>query len=444
MLWILLSCSPSETGRVHEAHGVVLDEQGRQLVLRGVNARVDGLFDVSFDDGRTALETIPPFTGEDCALISRKLGMNLLRLPVNWSGIEPERDQIDEDYVEAIFELVDACHEVGVYTIVDLHQDAYGKDIGEDGAPLWAIEPPPEELLEGPLEDLEERRTSEQVLAAFASLYDNTEGLRDEYAELGTVLGPHFAEHPGAIALELQNEPVPMGNNEGLDALHRALTASLRAEDADVMVLFEPDSLRNLVDFVQVDLPFEHDNAVYAPHLYTGIFQGEPGSRSELEDSFEAMLEEADQHGAPLLIGEWGADPSTEEGLAWIDEALEVMDQGSASWAYWVYEEYGQGQWGLYETQDDARVEMREHVSERLARPFPMAIDGRIEGHSWDGEELRVELKNAGSGYHLVSAPSLLWSTVTATCDGVPVDVISGLGRAKMKCRGSELVVSGS
>jgi endoglycosylceramidase len=449
MWWMLLSCTSSEPGRVHEDHGCLFDEQGRQLLLRGVNARVDGIFDVSFDDGRTALETLPPFGAEDCRYMSRDLGMNVLRLPVNWSGIEPDNDAFDEAYIEAVFELVDACHEEGVYTVVDLHQDAYGKDIGEDGAPLWAIVPPPEELLEGPLEDLAERRTSEQVLAAFASLYDDAEGLRGEYAQLGTVLGPHFADHPGAIALELHNEPVPMTNREGLDALHRAITGALRAEDAEVMVLFEPDSLRNLLDYVPVDYPFAHDNAVYAPHLYTGIFQGEPGSRSELEDSFAAMNEEAAEHEAALFVGEWGADPGTDEGMTWIAEALDVMDGGStdnppASWTFWVYEEYSQDQWGLYDTLNEQRTGVRDELVQRLARPFPMAVDGRVEAMDWDGEELTVRLRNPGAGLHLISAPQALWSSVYATCDGAPVDVIGGRGRAEMRCRGSELVVSGS
>ena len=40
----------------------MVDRSGRQVVLRGVNARVQGLFDVTFDDGRIALQPIPAFT----------------------------------------------------------------------------------------------------------------------------------------------------------------------------------------------------------------------------------------------------------------------------------------------------------------------------------------------------------------------------------------------
>ena len=45
-----------------------------------------------------------------------------------------------------------------------MHQDAYSKEIGEDGAPLWAIVPPPPMLLQGPSDD--SRRLTEPVLTA--------------------------------------------------------------------------------------------------------------------------------------------------------------------------------------------------------------------------------------------------------------------------------------
>jgi endoglycosylceramidase len=66
------------------------DEQGRVALLRGVNGRVQGVFDVTFSDGRVELEPIPELLASDC-LRMRQLGFDLLRLPINWSGIEPTR-----------------------------------------------------------------------------------------------------------------------------------------------------------------------------------------------------------------------------------------------------------------------------------------------------------------------------------------------------------------
>ena len=304
----------------------MVDRSGRQVVLRGVNARVQGLFDVTFDDGRIALQPIPEFTGEDCRFLSEQLGMNLLRLRVNWSGIEPQRDTWDEDYFAQIFQLVDDCYQHDVYTLVDLHQDAYSKEIGEDGAPLWAIIPEPEELLEGPLDDLEQRRTSPQVLAAFQSLYANTDGVAEEYAEMAAELASRFKGHPGAIGLELHNEPVSPVDIDALDDFHRLVAGAIREAAPELHMAFEPDSLRNFTDVASIEEVFPFDNATYAPHLYTDVF--EDGWIDQDEDkvaaSLVAMFEEAEEHQSALLVGEWGNDIRTEHGRRYVELALEL------------------------------------------------------------------------------------------------------------------------
>ena len=45
--------------------GRLVDSRGREVTLRGVNARVNGVFDVTFDDGRLPLEDVPTFDAGD-------------------------------------------------------------------------------------------------------------------------------------------------------------------------------------------------------------------------------------------------------------------------------------------------------------------------------------------------------------------------------------------
>ena len=167
------------------------DADGRVVLLRGVNARVDGVFDVTFDDGRQALEPIPALDDGDCTRM-RQLGLDLLRLPINWSGIEPTRGIYDEAYLDRVDAAVQCAARAGLVVLIDLHQDAYSKEIGEDGAPLWAIQPPPTMLLGGPLTDLGDRRLSTQVQAAFATFFTigDPSGLQSDYdAMLAHVAG---------------------------------------------------------------------------------------------------------------------------------------------------------------------------------------------------------------------------------------------------------------
>lgn len=456
---LLLACAhpPDDSGPVVAlprvqpyADGATLrDAEGRTLVLHGMNARVDGLFDVTFDDGRTALEPIPPFGEDDCAFLADELGLNLLRLPVNWSGMEPEDDAWDDAYFERIASVVDACHAHGVYTLLDLHQDAYSKEIGEDGAPLWAIVPAPDELLEGPLDNLEQRRISAAVLAAFHSLYTNESGLWTAYGDMAAELAGRFTESPGVVGIELHNEPVTLGDVGALDDFHAAIAADVRERAPDMALYFEPDAFRNTLDVMAVGDVFPFPNAVYSPHIYTDVFEDGWVDEDEqaVRDSVNAARAEADEHGTPLFVGEFGNDPATDVGQHYTTTCLDAFDAVGASWAYWVYEEWSQGRWGLYDADpddDEARGALRAPIADILDRPYPAAVAGTLVGFSWDGATLVVNLEPGSTGTHVIAAPQRVWpSTVRATCDGAAVEVTRAGGRASFACAGAVVEVTG-
>ena len=443
------------TDPVKAENGRLFDAEGREIVLRGFKARVEGLFDVTFNDGRTALQPIPSFTGADCQVLAEELGQNLLRLPVNWSGIEPQKGVYNEAYLGQVVELIQACWEHGVYTLVDLHQDAYSKEIGEDGAPLWAIIPEPPELLEGPLteEELARRRTSPEVLAAFESFFDNVDGLQDAYGAMAAHLAERIMDEPGVMGLELMNEPVILkdlipGEPGLLDAFHQRVSEAIRAVAPELTLVFEPNSLRNFTDAWAVSTPFPFDDAVYSPHVYTDVFTDGWAGRDieKLHGSVIAAKEEANVHGTPLLVGEYGNTPTTETGQLWLKEVLDKMDEVGASAAVWLYEEQSQGSWGLYDMIDGERGAMRDPFARLISRPYPQAIDGHILGFQFNMETrtLTVKFENAGEGEHILAAPDRLYPEgVSVTCDDVPVEIAGDKpGRVFVRCEGKKLVMT--
>ncbi len=229
--------------------GALVDDEGRQVWLHGVNARVQGLFDVTFDDGRVPLEPIPDFGAADATNI-RSLGLNAIRLPINWSGLEPtETGGFSAPYLERIAQIVGLARDAGLFVMLDLHQDAYSKEIGEDGAPYWAISPAPPERLQGPLNDLEARRLSKPVKDAFETFFGpSAEGirLRARFAKAAARVASRFATEPAVVGLELFNEP--LGTDEQLAAFHAEVLAEVRLAAPKKLVFFEPSALRNLTD----------------------------------------------------------------------------------------------------------------------------------------------------------------------------------------------------
>jgi endoglycosylceramidase len=445
----------SSGGRLH-------DGSGREVLLHGLNARVNGVFDVTFDDGRVALEAIPDFGADDCQLMAEELGLNFLRLPINWSAIEPTPGVYDEAYLGTVATVVDACQAHGVYTLVDLHQDAYSKEIGEDGAPLWAIVPPPPMLLQGPLTDLGDRRTSRPVLEAFDSLFndaalDDGRTLQQAYAAMAAHVAARFADHPAVVGLELMNEPVLLTSFDRLDTFHARVAAPVRAAAPSLPIFFEPNSLRNLSDNAPVTTPFPDHNAVYAPHIYTKVFvDGWQSMDPQLiATSLTRARAEADRHGAALVVGEMGHDPKTDIGRLWIADTLGLVDGVLASWALWLYEERSQGSWGLYDTAaDGTRGALRAPLADLLARPYPERLAGQLMSLAYDPNTrvLTVGLQAApapdggaaAAGLaHVLALPARAYpGGARVLCDGTEVTTqVPRPGRLAFACAGAEIRV---
>jgi endoglycosylceramidase len=415
-------CAPEAPPPALRADGrKLVDERGREVLIHGINARVEGVFDVTFDDGRLPLEEIPPFTVDDLRFLRDELGINALRLPINWSGLEPvESGTFDDAYLARVDGVLDLCDELQVWCLVDLHQDAYSKEIGEDGAPLWAIVPPPTELLGGPLTNLEERRLSEQVFAAFDTFFSGRAGVQDAYLSMLARLTERLKGRPRVMGIEVFNEPV--GDDVPILAFAQRAIEVIHDVDPDRLVVWEPNALRNLQDTTRTDGGLKQDNDAYAPHLYPEVFSGrrdlwESRDPTRLVLTCDNARQESDEHDAPLVVTEFGNAPQFDHGLAWIDRMQDEMDRVRASRFFWVYEEISQGEWGLF---DAGRV-LREPLLDVLARPVADAIAGTITSVAVDdGSALRVAF--TGGGEHAVRLPARTFTDGgVATCDDVEV-----------------------
>ena len=370
-------------------HGQFVAPDGRVVILRGINARVAGLFDVTFDDGRAPLETIPDLPDEDVARMA-SLGFNLLRLPLSWSGFEPQPGVWAPAFLDALTRVVESCRAHGIYVLLDLHQDAWSKEIGEDGAPLWAIAPPPEMLLSGPLTDLGSRRTSTQVLHAFTSFFtDDTNMLQEQFATMVQELVIRFRGDPIIAGIEIFNEP--LATDDELVAFHTKVARAIRDDDPNRLFAFEPPATRNFVDSATIpSQPLPIGGGIYAPHVYTAVFNNDSRLTDDtyempLAASVQNARDEADGWAAPLLIGELGIGPQQPHATDWIGHAYDAADAVFASTAFWLWKEQEQGQWGLFSHAADGSWVDRPDMIAAVARPYAKAIGGTPTMMSWDG-----------------------------------------------------------
>jgi len=410
----------------------LVDARGREVRLHGVNARIDGVFDVALDGGRIPLEPIPPF-GTDDARRMRAVGFDSLRLPIQWSGVEPtESGGFDDAYLARVKAVLDLAHEADLLVLVDFHQDAYSKEIGEDGAPYWAIVPPPPQKLQGPLVDLDQRRLSKPVLDAFDTFFGTSPDgarLRARFTKMAAHVAARFADHPAVVGFEIYNEP--MATAPRLRAFHEEVLPALRAAAPRKLVFFEPPAIRNLVDFADVpDAPLG-PGTVYSPHVYTAAFASDEVRAAVTEDqvrrSYEAARVEADAWATPLVVTEIGFPPAHPRFAEYMGWHARLADELGASTFFWVWKEMSQGSWGLYDYDAAGVARERPAVVRALTRVRLEACAGRVESIERPTPEiLRVTFRGLDTEREHRMSLGTAFVAESASCDGTPLPLLPG------------------
>lgn len=424
--------------------GQLVDAQGRVVIFRGINARVAGIFDADLGAGKRPRLHPPDLPPQDLARM-RRIGFGALRLPVHWSAIEPDDHdppQYDEAYLSAIDAKIADAKSAHVKVLVDFHQDVYSKYIGQDGAPEWAVFPAPSSITDGPVDTGALLLTS-QAQSAFQNFFSSTSDvggkLRDRFARAVVAVMKRHVGDDAILGVDLYNEP--LASMDDLRAFHEQVGAAVRAVDAQRLIFFEPNALRNLLDSADLaSKPLSLDGVVYAPHVYTHVFtQGDDSqwrssfTLDDLRPSNESARQEADSWHAPLFVGEFGWGPNDARFADYVGWQLDLQDELMASSTIWLWKEQdestGGGAWGLFD-RDATTGTWSERASARrvFARVFPEAIGGWPESWRWDANARRFTLTLIG--VPSVTAPTLLHlplaedapGTFVLTCDGKTID----------------------
>ncbi len=380
----------------------IVDEQGQYIQLRGINQRVPFLFDVTFADGRYDNEYVPPFTKEDVQEIA-KLGFNHLRLPINWSAFEPQKDvYMREEFFEKIHEVLDWCRAVGIYVLLDIHADAWSKEIGEDGMPGWTIYPENYKPMEGPLNftSLALRRANPQVFKCYRDLVLNNHNIRDEYLYFWNSMIEEFKDNPAIIGFEPLNEPTAyfggVTERQFLD-FYKVCSQNMRNIDTRHILWLEPDAARNIVGTAPLlGAPFPDGNIIYCPHYYPNLTSNVSentidGWKSATNKAFDRILQEGRSWNAPIVINEWGINPSTYKGMTLVAAFMEQMELRNIHSTFWLWREPkpgtsgADGTWGFFTDLGDGRAwASRDDAKKNIAVPYALSLPAPYKTHYFD------------------------------------------------------------
>jgi endoglycosylceramidase len=317
--------------------GRFLDSVGAEIILRGVNVA-----------GNSKVPPFVPFT--DLSLMDSLpgLGVNVIRLLFTWEAFEGTRGVYDDAYLDAITAIADKAFSLGIYVIIDFHQDGFSRFHGGgcgDGFPQWAVHAGAS--LDTPDNSHSCANWATQISLdtdmhdSFSAFYADENGVRTSYLDLWSYLAGHFASRQGVIGFDLFNEPWGWEATE-LSPLYEDAALGIRTQAADKILFIEGHGSSNsgspLTQTSLLEPTF--DNYAYAPHFYetavitTHLFPW-PHLPTATNTGFSTMSSKADEWGVPLFVGEFGAFEDTLGVEEYMDLQYDRLDDHFASGTQW-------------------------------------------------------------------------------------------------------------
>jgi endoglycosylceramidase len=259
-----------------------------------------------------------------------------------------------------------------------------------------------------------------------------------------------FRGDPAVLGYEIFNEP--LATDDELLAFHAKVARAIRDYDSEHLIAFEPPATRNLVDSASISSqPFPVGGAIYAPHIYTAVFNNDTRLTNDtyempLATSVQNARDEAHAWDTPLLIGELGIGPQQPHAIDWIGHAYDAADAVFASTAFWLWKEQEQGQWGLFSHAADGSWQPRDDMIAAVSRPYAKAIGGAPVSMVWDGKTLTLGFTRRSGVVpkHDVFFPG---ATPAIACDEKPVAAENvtfdaGTSTYSIRCDGRQLTLS--
>lgn len=473
---------PRELRPLHVEDQRILDDLGRDVLLRGANVNSLG----EYHQGDPGVEPTAPVTDSDWEAMAAR-GFSVTRLIMSWSRLEPEPGEIDTGYLDQITETVAAANAHGIYVVLDMHQDAWGPfvaspqdvaceagaqpAIGWDGAPSWAT-------LIGDSSTCVTggRESAPAVKAAFNSFYSNAAGpdgvgLRDHLVAVWGAVAERFAGTAGVAGYDLLNEPnyvepFPdnlVGYSEFVSDSIQAIRATELEADADPKPIFvEPIVMYPLPDtlpdpFIGADrgsvAPDTSANLVFAPHNYAESIGPKVLS---VEQTFDVDQAGADELGAALWIGEYGFWNTSSETLSVARRFAAEEDRRILGGAWWQWRQtcgdpHSVGTPGATATEDQVHLNTTrcpgdedlgptEEFLSILGRAFPRASPGTVTHMQSDPDTARFAMEATGAE---PGAVLVVWVPIAAGDTGPTVTASNGLdGVATIEVDGGAFVTA--
>jgi len=422
----------------HPAGGrpYIADDQGRLVILHGVTPA--GLLEfgpttsplypiepAAYEGGRCPPNNdksrYPPFCERDVEQMA-SLGFNVVRLPISWSVLEPDRGRFDDLLLDRVEQVVDWARARRMYVIVDMHQNGFSHYVGtgegvhleyNSGAPRWAT------FTDGVPSRVfgENREVNPAVFEATTNFWYDREGIQDEYIAALAHVARRFVDDSVVAGFGVYNEPwfgwnLPPGFDDlllfpfyrrvidAITGVHDGLPCwsgffmpavcgyrDLGVGDRRHLIFLDTGLLREVTDFpTHLGLPVtSYPNVVLALHGYTHVYTvdklaGEHVPNTNYpwggyDQGWDSAEREAKAMDAALFLEEFGNDPRDDDLI--LKSQLREAERHRVGFAFWTWKENGGDQsWGVYDSplpKTESSGCIRSGRERQLASVYPRA-----------------------------------------------------------------------
>ena len=345
----------------------IRDEDNRAIIFHGLN--------ISNAAKRTENQ-ISWHTFEDYERMTFDWGFNCIRLLIFWSAIEPEPGVFNESYLDLVAERVSWAEDLGMYVILDMHQDLFSEKFGGDGAPLWAV-----------WDDGFEFRTLEPwwlnyIQPAVRRTFKNfwtAEELKNHFISSWIFVAERFNESSAVIGYEIINEPyfgtfLPWTFEKTyLKDFYLDVVSGIRTVDLNHYFFYEPQIMTNS-GFKSYLPSLETEKVVYAPHFYLPtVHEGLPylGLPFFIKRALSMRNSEAEDASVAWLLGEFGVNKDVVGRELYLKYILGMLNSYTASWTYWSYDYGSNENFGIINESGCENPQLNI-----LVYPYPQKIAG--------------------------------------------------------------------
>ena len=188
-----------------------VDDAGRVMLFRGINA-VRKSFPWVPNEPRNDL------TNRTHLLNLKAWGFNTVRLGLMWSGLMPAKNVVNQTYLAEMVKIVENLGQLGLYVIIDLHQDMMSSRFASyDGVPLWILDELPSSKFQFPW-PLKNETLNMSVFAAyitescgfaFQCLYRNVNNFQEHFLKYWAIVSQTFSSKSNILGYEVRLSSYP-------------------------------------------------------------------------------------------------------------------------------------------------------------------------------------------------------------------------------------------